>query len=294
MSSSRADTAMTTMTQLSKYNITVDEDIALPEPLADFVQTLKQGRDEEPSPHAQAIINTWKAASMANEFTGQKMLDEHILFRGEAFGGTKGLTLKDKVNLVKDYLPDPPNAILPELRGSFSRPQPDSCIGYITAAEANTYAPPSAPAFTAREDEIARLADTHFPFLTAQWKAVRSGENQFNASLQAARDGALIVNYMHNLYSTAYPDRAPTQLETCHFSLTIDGCTIILWIHWREIKDGEVYFRMEVVDMARMRKLDDLLEVRKILHNYVDYALGERLRSIKGALPAFYLNRPRR
>lgn len=147
---------------------------------------------------------------------------------------------------------------------------------------------------SSRRHNVVHNADTHFPFLTAQWKAAISGENQVHASLQAARDGALIVNYMHHFYSLAYPNRAPTQLETCHFSLTTEGYTIILWIHWREVdpKDGEVYFRMEEVDMARMGKLDDLLHMRKMLHNYIDFALGQRLRSIKEALPAFWPNRP--
>lgn len=44
--------------------------------------------------------------------------------------------------------------------------------------------------------------------------------------------------------------------------------------------------------MARMGKLDDLLDVRRILHNHLDFALGERLRSIQEALPAFWSNHP--
>lgn len=73
-----------------------------------------------------------------------------------------------------------------------------------------------------------------------------------------------------------------------------EGYTIIFWIHWREInpEDGEVYWRMEELDTARMSKLDDLVHMRNMLHNYLDYALGERLSSIKKALPAFWPNRP--
>jgi hypothetical protein len=44
--------------------------------------------------------------------------------------------------------------------------------------------------------------------------------------------------------------------------------------------------------MTRMGKLNDLQEVRGILHNNIDFAMGERLRSIKEALPAFWPNRP--
>jgi hypothetical protein len=49
---------------------------------------------------------------------------------------------------------------------------------------------------------------------------------------------------------------------------------------------------MEEVEMARMNKLNDVLEVRNFLHNYIDFALGERLKSIKQALPEFWPNRP--
>jgi hypothetical protein len=51
---------------------------------------------------------------------------------------------------------------------------------------------------------------------------------------------------------------------------------------------------MEEVEMARMGKLNDLLAMRRMLHNYLDFAFGERLRSIKNALPAFWPNRPER
>lgn len=79
----------------------------------------------------------------------------------------------------------------------------------------------------------------------------------------------------------------------CHLSLTTESYTTILWIHWREVnpEDSEVYFRMEEVEMARMGKLENLLVVRRMLHNYIDFALGERLRSIKEALSAFWPNR---
>ncbi|KAH7111135.1 hypothetical protein B0J11DRAFT_543906 [Dendryphion nanum] len=302
-SPTRKDTAITDKKQLAGYNITVDKGIVFPESLADLVDILKRGREQEPSPHAQAIVDTRRAASVENEINARKMMEEHILFRGEGYpGGIKYLTLKDQVNLVKDFLPQPPRKTTPELWGSLARPQPDSCIGYITATEATTHTPTFAMPFTREEDDMAEWynavhnADTHFPFLTAQWKAAILGENQVQASLQAARDGALIVNYMYDFYSLAYPNRTPTQLETCHFSVTTEGYTIILWIHWREVnpEDGEIYFRMEEVEMARMGKLDDLLDMRRTLHNYVDFALGERLWSIKQALPAFWPNRPKK
>lgn len=298
-SPTRKDTAITQKKKLHGYNITVDEGVALPKQLADFVETLRLSRDEEPSPHAQAIFDKRRCAALENEAAAQKIMDEHILFGSEAYpGAMKGLTLKDQTNLVRDFLPEPPRATTLDIWGSLARPQPDSCIGYITAMEARAMKV-SMP-FTLEEDDMAgwynvvQNAATHFPFLTAQWKAAISGENQFHASLQAARDGALIVNYLHKFYSQAYPDNSPSQLETCHFSVTTEMYTCMLWIHWREENpvDGKVYYRMEEVETSRMNKLNDLREMRKLLHNYIDFALGERLMSIKKALHAFWPNRP--
>ncbi|GAO18603.1 hypothetical protein UVI_02061960 [Ustilaginoidea virens] len=103
-SPTRKDTAITYKKQLSAYNITVRQGIELPEVLAKFVSTLQQSRQQGASPHAQAILDTRRAAALENETTARKMLDENILFRGEAHpDGIKGLTLKDQVDLVGDF-----------------------------------------------------------------------------------------------------------------------------------------------------------------------------------------------
>ena len=93
---------------------------------------------------------------MENEITARKMMEEHILFRGEGYsGGVKGLALKDQVNLIKEYLPKPPRPTVPDMWGSLARPQPDSCIGYITSTEAMTHTPALAMPFTRAENDMA-------------------------------------------------------------------------------------------------------------------------------------------
>jgi hypothetical protein len=132
-------------------------------------------------------------------------------------------------------------------------------------------------------------SDTHFPFLTAQWKAAMSGDNRIDARLRAAHDGTLIINYMHQFYPYGYPDCDSSQLETCHVSLTTETISFYRLRQWREVDsvDGEVYYRMEPIDSAHLHKFKDVAETRKILHNYMDYAMGEHLKSIKAALPSF-------
>jgi hypothetical protein len=155
-SPTRKDTAITDLKQLAGYNITVDRGVALPETLEAFVGTLHLGREQAPSPHAEAITNLRRAASLENEITARKMLEEHLLFRGQAHSdGIRGLTLKDQVNLIKDFLPTPPRVTVSELWGSLARPQPDSCLGYITATEAMAHSPALAMPFTREEGDMA-------------------------------------------------------------------------------------------------------------------------------------------
>ena len=90
------------------------------------------------------------------------MIERHLLFYGEAHAdGVPGLTLKDQVNLVKDYLPPPPRPTVSELWGTLSRPQPDSCIGYITATEAKTHNSRLIVPFSREEDDIAEWCVAH-------------------------------------------------------------------------------------------------------------------------------------
>lgn len=93
---------------------------------------------------------------MENESTGRKIMERHLLFYGEGHaGGISGLTLKDQVNLNKDHLPPAPRSTVPELWGTLPRPQPDSCIGYVTPTEARKHDPPLMMPFSREEDDIA-------------------------------------------------------------------------------------------------------------------------------------------
>ena len=72
--------------------------------------------------------------------------------------------------------------------------------------------------------------------------------------------------------------------------------TSYLWLYWRkmDLVDGETYYRMEPIESAHLHKLLDVAETRKIPHNYIDCAMGERLTLIKAALSPFWHNRPAR
>jgi hypothetical protein len=126
-----------------------------------------------------------------------------------------------------------------------------------------------------------------FPFLTSQWKTPNSNENISHAHNQAARDGAVIVNYLHRFYNLAYPDQQPVVVDTAHYSFTCDLHTAQIWVHWHD-EEGH---HMEMIFEFSLREEDDIVKARGILKNILNYALGDRLGNIKNALPAFEKSR---
>lgn len=123
-----------------------------------------------------------------------------------------------------------------------------------------------------------------FPFLTSQWKTPNSNQNHCHAHNQAGHNGAVIVNYLHEFYRVAYAgERDPTVIETCHFSLTCDLLRGNIFVHWQD----EGVHHMELVYEFSLRKEQEVQLARQILWSILDYAVGERLRCIKAAIPAF-------
>ncbi|KAF1976061.1 hypothetical protein BU23DRAFT_552065 [Bimuria novae-zelandiae CBS 107.79] len=62
------------------------------------------------------------------------------------------------------------------------------------------------------------------PFGTAapKWKTPNLNENISHARNQAAREGAVIVNYLHEFYSLAWPNQKPVVIDIAYYSLTCD------------------------------------------------------------------------
>jgi hypothetical protein len=67
----------------------------------------------------------------------------------------------------------------------------------------------------------------------------------------------------------------------------------ILWLYQCEVDlvDSGVYSWIEPIESAYLHKLMDGAEIQKMLQNYIDRAMGERLKAIKAALPSFWEKR---
>ncbi|KAF2677726.1 hypothetical protein K458DRAFT_436363 [Lentithecium fluviatile CBS 122367] len=283
--------------KLAAFKVHVDAQHALdPDLAAHIASVIRRPRaaDVPISPNAKKTVAKRAGAARQNEDTGISRLEPHLLFRGEAdqcdmvaVTTLPHISSKSKVYLNKGFLPKAPNATIKSIWSTLAGPVPDTCIGYVTRADAMT-APASAP-FTAEQEQtlhsFAVAQSMHFPFLTSQWKSPNSNENLTTAANQSARDGAVIVNHLHEFYAAAYPDRAPSVVDTCHFSVTSDLNYLEIWVHWRA--NGSDEHHMEQVDNFSLRKEEHVREARSLLRNIADYAVGDRLAAIKAAIPSF-------
>ncbi|KAH7119584.1 hypothetical protein B0J11DRAFT_582104 [Dendryphion nanum] len=102
-----------------------------------------------------------------------------------------------------------------------------------------------------------------------------------HARYQAARDGAVVVNYLYEFYRNASIE--PSIVQISHVSLTCDLETAEIWVHWRQ---GGLH-HMELINKCSLRQLPEVESIRSNLRNIVEYSLGERLSDIKKAIPSF-------
>ncbi|KAH8701447.1 hypothetical protein GQ44DRAFT_764481 [Phaeosphaeriaceae sp. PMI808] len=72
------------------------------------------------------------------------------------------------------------------------------------------------------------------PAIVTTWKALSQPQPDLHhAQNQAARDGAVAVNYIYEFYRAAY-NRPPSVVDTHHVSVTCDMELCELWMHWRD------------------------------------------------------------
>ncbi|KAF2787137.1 hypothetical protein K505DRAFT_367608 [Melanomma pulvis-pyrius CBS 109.77] len=76
------------------------------------------------------------------------------------------------------------------------------------------------------------------PSCSGNSSLTRSGsETHYHASLQGAHDGATIVRYLYEFDASA--GCMPSDIDTCHFSVTCDTLTAYLFVHWRQIDPAD-------------------------------------------------------
>ncbi|MCJ1349445.1 hypothetical protein MMC31_007685 [Peltigera leucophlebia] len=257
----------------------------VPSILKQHISDLRKPR-EAPSPNAKKITKIAPSARSLSEQDGIDKLGKRLLL---VPGRKGGMERAAKLNLNPHFLPPATDIMDESLR--LEMPQPDHCFGYLLLRKAKAMQAMKWPFTTTEEKILAKFTLTeelHFPFLTAQWESPAEGQTHHQAIPQGALDGSTIVNYLHQFYTTARPTQAPSLIETCHFSVTIDMRSIILWVHWWEQdEDKTIRYYKEEFESGMLNKERDMNEIRTILRNLQDHALGHRLQVIKKLLPAF-------
>jgi hypothetical protein len=99
-----------------------------------------------------------------------------------------------------------------------------------------------------------------------------------------ARDGAVIVRYLHQFYTDA--GFVPTVTDTVHFSLTIDMESAHLFVHWEEFDEERPAYYMEPVMKAFLDDEPQVADMRYMMKNILAYAFGSRLGNLKAVVEA--------
>jgi hypothetical protein len=272
--------------RLQQYNIHLPSpSTALPPELQLLVDDILTTPRLVQSPNARKIVGRQALAEQMHERDSRNLLRSLLLFRSawEDDGGEPLINVTYDSNLDRTFMP-------PQKVGSpfnLEMPQPDDMVGYIKSATADTVTGIEAP-FSVQEEMAFKSfgvsQETHFPFLTCQWKSQRGTGTHLDAQIQAARDGATIVRSLNEFYlATADPlaasTQAPSVADSCHFSATCDINSVRLFVHWYSPTDES--YRMRKIKEGFLSDEDSMLSVRRAFRNILDHARGPRLKIIK-------------
>ncbi|KAJ4365357.1 hypothetical protein N0V95_000504 [Ascochyta clinopodiicola] len=167
--------------------------------------------------------------------------------------------------------------------GSFlTQARPDRVNAYLSFKIANGRLPTP---FTKEEEQVLNEGNIHprmfCPWLTAQFKSTQIG--LLVASLQGARDGVAVQNYLFTLFRRA--GITPTIVDTLHWSLACNTQTVQLFCHWRgEDSSYHIHEFCSASLRASFQDLDrykDMVRMRMYLRNILEWSQYERLDRIR-------------
>ncbi len=122
----------------------------------------------------------------------------------------------------------------------------------------------------------------YWPFFAVEIKSPSRGGTTWVMENQNAGTGAHCVNSMNLLleYTNSQPR---SEIHSLAFTSVADYNGASLWVHWRELgEDGR--FMMSELDYFRFKKPHDIRQFRANVRNIIEFGLGNRLATIKGAL----------
>ncbi|KAF1816033.1 hypothetical protein P152DRAFT_370936, partial [Eremomyces bilateralis CBS 781.70] len=283
--------------KLRAHNVFAPRAVQLPEALKELIDDLRDRPREHISPNAKELVKLQPLAANRAEKDGFDIIQDKLLYE-RAYRSTTGQLLEPVVelNLSPQYRPPHNFSEYPDTKW-MEKPVPDRAFGYLTRTDferAPSIFQSRDLAFTPEEEfvlnQLGPLCEyIHAPFFTCQWKACRNGGTHYAAQLQAARDGATIVNYLKLLSRAALPSQEIDITRVCHFSMTCDLATAYVYLHWLNPSDeftGSPTYEMQVIKQTFLNSESQVLELRRLLRNLSDWAFEVRLPWIKSLLAA--------
>ena len=155
-------------------------------------------------------------------------------------------------------------------------PKPDITYGF----EPDAFDTPQQKALLTFEPELS--GGIISPFFVIQWKGF-AGSMQ-TAKDQARRDGAAMVHSRRKaIERIRFRDISPDDLDLASiaFSCVINTEAAHVHIHWAEEAEGKTDWLMAVAKRYHLEEDDDIRNLRRTLHNILDWGLSERLTLVK-------------
>ncbi|KAL9012213.1 MAG: hypothetical protein Q9173_003007 [Seirophora scorigena] len=127
----------------------------------------------------------------------------------------------------------------------------------------------------------------HHPFFLIEGKSYQG--NFLEAQNQACRGGATLVSAARRLLATlGKPDTIGPDTRTFVFSATLSPGLMDIWVHWAEIPSPKALplYHMNKLMSKAIDDEENFGQLRKALHNILDWGCGPRLTELQPLYPA--------
>ncbi|KAJ4989586.1 hypothetical protein SVAN01_04963 [Stagonosporopsis vannaccii] len=287
-SGSIKSTSKSEIQKLQNYGLVDLTELEWPPVIAQFVRDVLMKPRPHETPSADKIWQVLPAAREASsEADMATILAPLLMFRPQDFNtgsGEKSVSLCSDILLNKKYVEHPSRGDL-----SLSQPKPDRVNGYVSNWK--THGGVLTPAFTSAEERVLReMAELLHPDALCAWLSGEfknnSGRSLHWAFLQDCRAGVAAVNHNREFFASA--GVVVKEQDTAHFTIACDAENVVLHIHWYGDDNLHYVKRIFKADLRNNGpwggKSAQMVEMRKILRNILEWAMGPRLNMIKDAI----------
>ncbi|KAL8917568.1 MAG: hypothetical protein Q9208_007851 [Pyrenodesmia sp. 3 TL-2023] len=127
----------------------------------------------------------------------------------------------------------------------------------------------------------------HHPFFLIEGKSYQG--NLLDAQNEACRGGATLVSAARRMMATlGRPDMVGPDTRTFVFSATLSPGLMDIWVHWADVPslNSLPLYHMNKLMSKAIDDEENFGQLRKVLHNILDWGCGPRLKELQPLCPA--------